>query len=285
MADQPSVGERLKAGRARLDAAGIDTAGLDARLLMADVLHLSQTALVLAEHDPMSSEDAERFGVAIERRAAGEPVGRIRGRRDFFGLDLVLSPATLEPRPDTETVVLAALDHVGDRDRAVTIVDIGTGTGAILLALLAALPNATGFGTDLSAEAAQTARFNAERLGLAERARFAVCDLADAVAGPADLLVSNPPYIASADIPGLDPAVRNHDPRLALDGGADGLDPYRRLVPAAPSLLASAGALVLEVGIGQADAVANLCNEAGAATVGIRPDLAGRPRAVLATWR
>lgn len=284
MPDRALVGDVLRAGRARLDAAGVDTAGLDARLLMSDVLRLTQTALMLAELDPVSAEDVARFQTAIDRRVAGEPVGRIRGRRDFFGLDFVLSPATLEPRPDTETVVLTALDHVADPSRPVTIADIGTGTGAILLALLAGLPNATGLGTDLSPEAAETARFNAERLGLAERAKFAVCDLAAAIAGPVDLLVSNPPYIASCEIDGLEPAVRDHDPRLALDGGTDGLDPYRRLIPAAPSLLTSSGALVLEIGFDQADAVSGLCRGAGAKDVRIRPDLAGRPRAVLATW-
>lgn len=280
-----SVGGVLRSARERLRTAGIDTAGLDARLLAGEVLGLSATELIVADDWPVTRADALRLEAMIARRLAGEPVGRILGRRGFFGLELELSPATLEPRPDTETVVEAALDRVADRGRPIRIVDVGTGSGAIFLAILSALPNAVGLGTDLSPEAAATAARNAMRLGFADRSRVCVCDLASAVAGPVDLFVSNPPYIPSGDIKGLEPAVRDHDPRLALDGGPDGLDAYRRLVAEAARLVAPSGALVLELGVDQARSVADLCRAGGFSVSDVRRDLGGRPRALVATWQ
>ena len=186
------------------------------------------------------------------------------------------------PRPETETVVeaaLAAIDSDGPRTRALRIADLGTGSGALLVALFSELPNAIGIGTDVSREALAAARDNAGRLGLASRAEFAACDFGAALAGSFDLVVSNPPYIASADIAALPPEVR-HDPRRALDGGADGLDCYRTIAGQAPGLLKPDGHLVVELGIGQESAVAALFRSAGLVPSPARPDLSGIPRAL-----
>jgi release factor glutamine methyltransferase len=212
-----------------------------------------------------------------------EPVARILGEKEFWGLPLILSADTLVPRADTETVVEAALELI----RAATpidpprIADIGTGSGAILLALLSELPDATGIGSDISTGALRTAKANAERLGLGARARFIESDYTEKLEGPFDLIVSNPPYIARGEIARLAPEVREHDPRRALDGGTDGLVAYRALAFELSRLLDPGGAFALEVGLGQADDVADLMQTAGLHV--IRPhrhDLAGIPRVV-----
>ena len=216
------------------------------------------------------------------RRLDREPVARILGVKEFWGLPLRLNAATLVPRPETETVVeaaLAAIDGAGPRDRALRIADLGTGSGALLIALLTELPNATGIGTDVSREALAAARDNADRLGLAARAEFTVCDFGAALTGAFDLVVSNPPYIASADIATLAPEVRR-DPRRALDGGADGLDCYRTIAGQVPRLLKPNGDLVVELGIGQEPAVATLFRAAGLTPSPARLDLSGIPRAL-----
>jgi len=217
------------------------------------------------------------------RRLRGEPVARILGSREFWGLPLQLSAATLVPRPDTETVVALALQMLRarpDADRP-RIADIGTGSGAILLALLSELPDAMGVGTDISAAALRTASANARNLGLARRAAFVACDYVSALSGPFDLIVSNPPYIRSAEIKDLASEVRDHDPLGALDGGSDGLNAYRALVPQAVRLLARGGTLALEVGHDQGADVEQLMAVAGLTLRGPpRTDLAGIPRAV-----
>jgi release factor glutamine methyltransferase len=273
---------RALAGRLR--RAGIESAELDARTLAGHVLGLDLTGLVAAAPRCLTNEEAARLEQYACRRIAGEPVARIVGIKEFWGLPLRLSPATLVPRPDTETVVEAALDILpggSKRDRPLRLVDLGTGSGAILLALLSELPNAFGIGTDLSEAALHTARGNAEQLGLLPRTGFLACDYGAALAGRFDLIVSNPPYIRSADIAVLDVAVRDHEPRRALDGGTDGLDAYRAIVPDAVRLLAPGGAIVVEVGKGQSSAVQAVMTAAGLAPAGPpKPDLAGIRRAV-----
>ncbi|WP_376707868.1 peptide chain release factor N(5)-glutamine methyltransferase [Bradyrhizobium semiaridum] len=221
---------------------------------------------------------------AIRRRLAGEPVARIFGFKEFWGLPLQLSAATLVPRPDTETVVERALELIradGSSDRRLRIADLGTGSGAILLALLSELRNAHGFGTDISVQALQTATQNAKQLGLAERATFTIANYAGGLAGPFDLIVSNPPYIRSADIAGLAVEVRDHDPRAALDGGTDGLDAYRTLISQSACLLVPHGVLVVEIGQGQESDVEALMTAAGLSPTGPpKADLGGIPRAV-----
>lgn len=274
---------RALAARFRDD--GIESPDLDARLLVGAALGLDLTGLAVQATRRVTSDEAATIENFARRRIAREPVARILGRKEFWDLDLALSEATLVPRADTETVVEAALDilrgdgRIGDGLR---IADIGTGSGAILLALLTELPDATGVGTDISAAALATAQENAQRLGLAGRAAFVRCDYAAALAGAFDLVVANPPYIATADIAGLDRDVREHDPRRALDGGPDGLDAYRMLVPQAARLLAPGGALVVEIGRGQSAAVGAIMGAAGLALPSPpRADLGGVPRVVI----
>jgi release factor glutamine methyltransferase len=262
----------------------IDSAELDARILVGAVLDLDLTGVIAQAARVLTPDETTRLEDFARRRLNGEPVARILGAKEFWGLPLKLSTATLVPRPDTETVVELALDMLragNPANRALRIADIGTGSGAILLALLSELPDARGVGTDISEAALQTAHSNALHLGLADRALFVVCDYAAALADEFDLIVSNPPYVRSAEIAGLAPEVRDHDPLRALDGGADGLDAYRTLVPQAASLLAPGGILAVEVGQGQSTEVAQLMNAAGLMPEGTpKADLSGIPRAV-----
>ncbi|MBN8935333.1 MAG: peptide chain release factor N(5)-glutamine methyltransferase [Rhizobiales bacterium] len=263
-------------------AAGLDTPELDARVLVGHALGLDHTGLTLAGERKLDGDEARMVSALAVRRLAREPVARILGVREFWGLPLHLNAATLVPRPETETVVeaaLVAIDEDGARTRALRIADLGTGSGALLIALLSELPNASGIGTDVSPEALAAARANAGRSGVLPRARFAACDFGSALDGGYDLVVSNPPYIASGDLAALPPEVR-HDPRRALDGGADGFDCYRAIAAQAPRLLKHRGLLVAELGVGQAPAVAELFRAAGLVTSPARADLAGIPRAL-----
>ena len=281
-----NIDQARRALTTRFAAAGLDSPELDARMLIEAALHLDLTALITQGARSLTADDATRLEAAAQRRLAGEPVARILGIKEFWGLQLRLSADTLVPRPDTETVVEAALDHIrGTRsvNDPLRIADLGTGSGAILLALLSELPEAFGIGTDISIGALRTARDNAVALGLGGRTAFVACSYAAALSGPFDLVVSNPPYIRRDDIAGLGIEVRAHDPARALDGGADGLDAYRALIPQAIGLLRPGGALVVEVGEGQAGDVEGLMTEAGftADLTTIRADLAGIPRVVL----
>ncbi len=265
-------------------AAGIDSPELDARVLLGHALALDHAALAAASARLLDTREQDTIAEYTRRRLAREPIARIVGSKEFWSLQLAVNASTLVPRPETETVVeaaLAAIDADGPRTRALQIADLGTGSGALLLALLAELPSAFGFGTDTSFGAVLTARSNAERLKFG-RAAFVACDLAAAFRGPLDLIVSNPPYIASGDIAALAPEVRDFDPHAALDGGPDGLGFYRLIAASAPALLTPGGALVVELGVGQAPAVAALFS--GARLVPSAPyyDLQGLPRAIAA---
>jgi release factor glutamine methyltransferase len=268
---------------ARFKSGAIDSPELDARMLVGAALGLDLTGMIAAATRPVTAAEAARLEDFAGRRLKGEPVARILGSREFWGLPLQLSAATLVPRPDTETVVALALQMLragpgADRPR---IVDLGTGSGPILLALLSELPDAMGVGTDISTAALRTARANARNLGLARRAAFVACDYASALSGAFDLIVSNPPYIRSGEINDLASEVRDHDPLGALDGGSDGLDAYRALIPQAVRLLAPGGGLALEVGHDQGADVEQLMAAAGLTLRGPpRTDLAGIPRAV-----
>ncbi len=270
---------------ARFKARAIESAELDARMLLGAALGLDLTGLIVAAGRPLAPAEAARLEALAVRRLQGEPVARILGLKEFWGLPLKLSPATLVPRPDTETVVELALEMVrgAAMSRCAQIADIGTGSGAILLALLHELRDATGVGTDTSLAALQTAKANAADLGLISRARFVACDYAAALKGPFDLVVSNPPYIRTADIEGSPREVRNYDPLAALDGGADGLDAYRVLIPQAARLLRPGGALVLETGFDQSAPVEALMAAEGlTADKPARADLGGVLRAIAA---
>jgi release factor glutamine methyltransferase len=209
-----------------------------------------------------------------------EPVSRILGRREFWSLDFHLSPATLDPRPDSETLIDEALAGIPDRKAPLSVLDLGTGTGCLLLALLSELPNAAGTGIDRSEEAVATATANARRLGFGQRARFAAGDWGAGLSERFDLVVSNPPYIPEAEIETLAPEVVRFDPLAALAGGPDGLDAYRTIVAQLSNLLKSNGKVIFEVGAGQAADVAALLVTAGFSGIGTRRDLAGVERAV-----
>jgi release factor glutamine methyltransferase len=283
LAGQPvHTARRILAARFRSSA--ISSAELDARMLVGAVLGLDLTGVIAAANRLLTSSESMRLEDFAHRRLKGEPVARILGTKEFWGLPLKLSAATLVPRPDTETVVELALEMVRatpDSDRGSRIADIGTGSGAILLALLSELPDAFGIGTDISEAALRTANANATHLELAHRAGFVACDYAAALSPSFDLIVSNPPYIRSADIMDLATEVRDHDPHAALDGGTDGLDAHRALIPQAAKLLAHHGALVVEAGHGQSGQIQGLMTAAGLTLQGApRTDLAGIRRAV-----
>lgn len=287
-ADNGFIDQTAEAARRSLTnqfrSAHIDSPELDARLLVGAALNLDLTGLISAAKRILTTDEAADLTQFAARRLNGEPVARIIGSKEFWGLTLALTADTLVPRPDTETIVeaaLAYLDTTGPRSRPLRIADLGTGSGAILLALLSELPDATGIATDINCAALQTARSNAERHGFAHRTQFVVCDYASALRDDLDLIVSNPPYIPSADIAGLDIDVRDHDPLRALDGGGDGYDAYRIIAPEAARLLAPGGALVVEVGHDQSDTVTELFIAAGLALAGpARTDLGGIKRAI-----
>ena len=273
----------LQSAQTQLQEAGIADAALDARLLLALALGRDEAVL---PHESLGWTDASAAGFSqlLARRIAGEPVSRIRGWREFWSLRFALSADTLDPRPDSETVVEAALAWVGRRREAsLRLLDLGTGSGALLLACLSEMPGATGIGVDLSAGALVTAAANAARLGLEDRTRFVEGDFADpqAGAGEFDLILCNPPYIPRRDIEQLAPEVARFDPKRALDGGDDGLDCWRRLMPRLRQGLARNGRAFVEIGAGQEDAVISLAQQAGLQAAGTRPDLSGTIRCLI----
>ena len=274
----------LRAATRVLAAAGVPDPAIDARLLLLAAADLDRLALILDPDRPLPPAAAARLDGWIARRAAREPVSRILGRRDFWGLTLRVTPDVLDPRPDTETVVAAVLDALGvRRDDPLTILDLGTGSGAILCALLSECRRATGWAVDRSAAACAVARGNLAAHGFAARSLVLQGDWAAALRPRRfDVVVSNPPYIESAVIPSLDRDVREHDPLIALDGGADGLDCYRALSADLPRLLSPGGIACVEVGQGQDGDVARLMEVAGLGGIATRADLGGIARAVSA---
>jgi release factor glutamine methyltransferase len=268
-------------------AGGIEDAQADARILVARAFGLNRAQLISQGDRPLGAGEAEALATQAARRLAREPVSRILGRREFWGIDLAITSAVLDPRPDTETVIELALDWITTRhlkNEKLRVLDIGTGSGALLLALLSELPSATGVATDISVDALKVAEGNARLLGFGKRATFVACNFTDALRGPFDLVVSNPPYISSQEIPTLGPEVRNHDPRIALDGGEDGLAAYRAIADDALRLLTPRGRLVTELGQGQAEPVSAIMRAAGLTIeTPIRRDLAGINRALCAT--
>jgi release factor glutamine methyltransferase len=285
--DSRTVAQARRSFAGQLHDAGLESPDLDARILIGQVLGLDHAALTAAGARRLGADEEAAIGALIRRRLAREPVARIIGRKEFWSLPLRIDAATLVPRPETETIVeaaLAAIDARGWRARPLRIADLGTGSGALALALSSELPNATIVATDLSLRALAVARDNARHLGFGNIS-FTVCSMADALQGPFDLIVSNPPYIASGDIAVLAPDVRDFDPRLALDGGRDGLDAYRVIAASAPALLAPGGLLIVELGIGLAEPVTSLLAAAGLAVSPPRPDLNDVPRALAAERR
>jgi release factor glutamine methyltransferase len=287
----PTVGEALASATSDLRRAGIEQPGNDARRLVAAVLALSAAQLISRPERQLSPRQLARLERDIARRCNREPVSRILGEREFYGRSFAISPATLDPRPDSETLIEAALERIrreGWDAAPLHILDVGTGSGCLLLTLLCELPNAVGIGTDISEAALEVARDNARRLGVERRAQWMVRDALAGIGGRFELLVSNPPYVRSGDIPGLQAEVRDFDPWSALDGGADGLDVVRRLVAGIPSIVPN-GWIVLEMGHDQADAVADLLGSGRSlpklAEIELCQDVTGKRRCVAARTR
>lgn len=282
MAKALVLGDVLREARLRLTSAS-DDAATEVRLLAEWAFELSRLELVTKADTPVDPAQIQVFDAAIVRRMAGEPVHRIMGYRDFFGMRLELSEATLEPRPDTEVLVELVLDLIkaaGRENEALAILDLGTGTGAIALALLTVLEDAKATITDISRNALETAAKNARALGLSGRVTAVEGKWFEPVEGRFDVIVSNPPYIPTAVVPTLDIEVREHDPLAALDGGADGLDPYRVIASQAAQHLKPTGLVSVEIGFDQAEEVVSIFEANGFALVELRKDLGGRDRAL-----
>jgi release factor glutamine methyltransferase len=272
-----TAGAALRRAATALHAAGIEDAGREARLLIVHSLGLPPGSIP----DRDAVVDPARLDRLLRRRAAREPMALILGHQGFWTLDLEVSRDTLIPRPDTEALIEAALAFIPDRRAVRRVLDLGTGTGCLLLAALAEFPDSSGLGIDLSPEAAALANRNARANGLASRAMFACGNWDAPIAGVFDLVLSNPPYIESKAIDGLMPEVRGFEPPRALDGGADGLDAYRAILPRLPHLLGQDGVAVLEVGVGQAESVVALAKKSGLARRALREDLGGIARALV----
>ncbi|MBT5049935.1 MAG: peptide chain release factor N(5)-glutamine methyltransferase [Rhodospirillaceae bacterium] len=275
------LSEALNQATGILADAGIGSARQDARLLLSHVSGFTRAQLVTESETSLDSAMQARFDDLIARRVGREPVSHLLGSREFWSLSFVVNKAVLDPRPDSETLVNAALDLFPDMDAPLSVLDLGTGSGCLLLSVLNERPHATGVGSDLSSSALEVASLNAERLGLARRARFVRGDWGAAINGIFDLILCNPPYISSVDMVGLEPEVANFEPHLALEGGEDGLVAYRRLLPEIKRLLSPTGTGIVEIGAGQAESVVRIMAECGLALIEVREDLAGIKRCIV----
>lgn len=273
-------GDALAEASTRLEKAGIAEPRLDARRLLQHAGGMDRAELIARGNERLSPDMARAYELALSRRLEGEPVHRITGRREFFGIELAVTPDVLDPRPDTEILVERALRDADGKP--LHFADIGTGSGAIAIAMLSSLPGSRCMATDLSPAALAVARANAASAGVAERISLVCADMLDGIAGRFDCILSNPPYIPSGDIGALSPEVRLHDPIAALDGGADGLDAYRRLFGQAPDRLERGGRIYVEFGAGQAGCVAALAEADGWHVADVVPDLSRTPRVLVA---
>lgn len=273
-----TVEQALRVAAGALGAAGIDNARGEARILVGHALDVPPPQVPMATHRRLDDAAWRVLQAALDERCRRRPMAQVLGHREFWSLDFAVTADTLDPRPDSETVIEAALDAFPDREAALRVLDLGVGTGCLLLSVLSERPNATGIGVDLSPRAASVARRNARALGLADRAAFCVGRWADSLATRFDLVLSNPPYVASGDIAGLAPEVAKFEPRLALDGGPDGLDAYRAIAAQLPDLMVADGVAVLEIGLNQSESVCALLRDQGLEISAIRRDLAGAQR-------
>jgi len=278
-----TIGEALDRAVKALRKAGIERPEAEARILLEAASGRSRGQIVAFPEQALSGDQPAILDRMVARRRAREPISRILGKREFWSMNFAVGPATLDPRPDSETLVAAVLARIPDRNGRLALLDLGTGTGCLLLALLKELPQAHGLGIDRSDAAVATAARNAAELGLAARAEFRLGDWARDISAQFDVVVSNPPYIESNAIDGLAPEVAQYDPRAALDGGADGLDAYRALLPEAARCLKPDGLLALEIGAGQGGEIRALARDAGLADLGNAADLAGIERCLLLT--
>jgi release factor glutamine methyltransferase len=279
MAEPVELGETMRRAKRRLEEAGIDSAEIDARLIVEHMTRTTRLDLIARPDQLVAGPHVEAIDAALARRAAREPVHRILGAREFYGLPMRISAETLEPRPDTEILVDAVLAVAAKG--SLRILDLGTGTGAILIALLAERPQAAGVAVDISGDALETARANADLNGVATRFSALKSDWFANVTGEFDVIVSNPPYIATRKMADLDLDVRGFDPQRALDGGPDGLDCYRAIAAGAGRHLRSEGSVGVEIGHDQKDAVTAIFEDAGFTRHAIRKDLGGNDRALI----
>ena len=272
-----TIRQLIEEGAGILRREGVAEARLDSRLLLQHALGLDHAGLVSRMSDDADMPSARLWHSMIARRAGGEPVSRIIGLRSFFGLEFKIGPAVLDPRPDTELLVERVLADYGD-DAPFEFADIGTGSGAIAIAILANRSRARASGCDISADALQIAMENARRNAVSSRFAAVESDFFERIDGRFDLFVANPPYIGSKDIVLLDREVRDHDPLLALDGGADGLDAYRRILAGGAGILKEGGKAYLEMGAGQCSQIEAIAVSSGWKTLGVHKDLAGIER-------
>jgi release factor glutamine methyltransferase len=273
--------EAWSGAQKRLKTAGVDSPSIDARLLLEAAAGVARLEVIGDPYRPLTAEQAERFDSYVERRSRREPVARILGRKGFWKLLLQVTPEVLTPRPETERVVDIALEAFPEERASFSMLDLGVGSGAILLSVLAERPAAKGLGVDISEAALATARDNAASLGLAERATFLRTDWTQGLPDEAfDLVTSNPPYIPTGDIEGLEPEVSAHEPHLALDGGPDGLSAYRVLAPEILRVLKPEARFAVEIGWDQGPAVKALFEQAGAQDLRVVRDLSDRDRVV-----
>jgi len=277
-----NVQEALNQSNDLLSKAGIETARLDARLLIEHALGLSPHESTLKSERLLRAEEYERLQVLMARRAKREPLAYIVAEREFWSLSFKVSPATLVPRPDSETVIETALANIPDRDTALTVLDLGTGSGCLLLSLLHELPGATGVGVDRCREALKIARENANQLSLSERASFVCADWSNGLSASFDIILCNPPYISYEDLETLMPEVLNYEPRHALSGGSDGLESYRAVASLISDMLHVNGKIIFEIGMSQAADVSKILIENGLQVIDNKKDLLGRPRCIVA---
>lgn len=277
---EESLGAWIKGAVDRLGRAGIDSARLDARLLAAHVLGWDQAKVLAYSETLLAVGQRDQLEALLARREGRAPLAVVTGSKEFWGLEFAVTGDTLVPRPDSETLIEGALAAFGDKNQAFSILDLGTGTGCLLLSLLSEFPNADGLGIDISEAALNVAGENARQLGLAERTAFACSDWGDAIEGTFDLVVSNPPYIADKEFAGLEKEVSRFEPRLALSGGVDGLQSYQVLIPRMGRLLAPGGRIFVEIGATQAAAVSALLSRQGIDIIDVLHDIGGNPRVV-----
>ena len=276
-----SAKQSLLAAVLELQRAHVESASLDARLLLEHVLGVSREQLLLGMDNALTEDQQHEYRKLVSLRASRRPLAQILGRREFWGMEFTVSDATLDPRPDSETLIEAVLERVSHRAAPLSILDLGTGTGCLLLSLLRELPCARGMGVDISPGALAVARENAQSLELSQRVQFIGSNWCEHVEGAFDIVISNPPYIPTQDIEALEPEVSCFEPRLALDGGQDGLDCYRTIVEKLPKLLNPSGFAAFEIGIGQQCALEMLAQQHGLKVDAVKKDLGGIPRVVV----
>ena len=281
MTARHTVGTALGEAARRLAAAGIENARAEARLLVCHALGVGPETLIADPERSVCRAERDGIDASVRRRSRREPMAYVLGRREFWGLTFGVSPDTLDPRPDSETVIEAALEFTADGAAELDILDLGTGCGCLVLSLLSELANSRGLGIDISAGAVAVARANARSLGLAARCRFEIGDWGADLTGPFEVIVANPPYIPAAEIDRLAPEIARFEPRQALDGGGDGLAAYREVAPAIARLLAPDGVAIVEIGADQEADVTKIAARSGLVPVAMRTDLAGRPRCLV----